>query len=82
MKEHHLKTWQPWFTDVCEGLKTFELRKDDRGFEVGDHLILEEWDPRTQRYAGGVCNVEITYIMRNSPDGLPQGYCIMGIDRG
>ncbi len=78
MKEHRLKTRQPWFKDVCDGRKPFEFRKDDRGFEVGDHLILEEYDPRTKTYGGGVCCVEVIYILRCAP-GLPVGYCIMAI---
>lgn len=81
MKEHRLKSWQPWFNDVAEGRKTFEYRRDDRGFEVGDHLILEEYDPRIHAYGGGVCRVEVSYIMRNAPS-LPPDYCIMSIDRG
>lgn len=33
-----------FFRAVTDGRKTFELRKDDRGFSVGDHLVLAEWD--------------------------------------
>lgn len=43
---HELKTWPPYFDDVASGVKTVELRReDDRNFEVGDTLILREWDP-------------------------------------
>lgn len=79
MKEHKLKTWQPWFKDVCEGRKNFEFRFDDRGFEVGDSLILEEYDPRTKTFEGSTYRVEVTYMVRSCP-GLPEGYCIMGIE--
>jgi len=42
---HRLKTVDPYFTDVAVGRKTFEVRKNDRGFRVGDVLVLEEWHP-------------------------------------
>ena len=34
--KHELKTWQPFFAAVLDGRKPFEVRKDDRGFRVGD----------------------------------------------
>lgn len=35
-KVHELKTWQQPFDDVWNNEKTFEVRKDDRGFRLGD----------------------------------------------
>ena len=45
MPEHILKIVPPYFDSVASGRKTMELRKDDRGYAVGDTLILREWDP-------------------------------------
>ena len=42
MKKHELKTDPQVFDDVVSGRKTFEIRKDDRGFEVGDLLKLRK----------------------------------------
>ena len=42
---HRLKTIQPYFDNIASGAKTFEIRKNDRGFEVGDELLLMEWSP-------------------------------------
>ncbi len=78
MKTHELKIWQPWFTDVVSGRKTFEFRKDDRGFQTGDRLLLREYDPKFETYTGSAINVKVSYIMRWCPD-LPAGYVIMGI---
>ena len=78
MVQHKLKTWQPWFKDTLEGRKRFEYRKNDRDFQEGDDLFLEEYDPRVKSYTGGVFVVSVEYIVENCP-GLPKGYCIMGI---
>ena len=42
---HELKTWPAYFERVVDGSKTFEVRKDDRGYQSGDELVLREWDP-------------------------------------
>ena len=41
---HALKTWPVYFKAVKEGSKTFEVRKDDRKFHVGDKVLLQEYD--------------------------------------
>ncbi len=38
MSTHNLKTWMPFYQDVIDGRKTFELRKNDRDYQVGDIL--------------------------------------------
>ncbi|BDR73357.1 hypothetical protein K144316041_23680 [Clostridium tetani] len=45
MKTHELKIWPEYFKAVKNGTKTFELRKNDRDFKVGDILVLKEWKP-------------------------------------
>lgn len=42
---HELKTWPEFFDAVERGDKTFEVRLDDRGFQVGDELVLMRWQP-------------------------------------
>lgn len=45
MKIHKLKTWPDYFEAVLNGEKTFEIRENDRGFQKGDIVVLEEYDP-------------------------------------
>lgn len=40
MKIHELKLDTKYFDDVASGKKTFEIRKNDRQFQVGDVLAL------------------------------------------
>ena len=78
MTTHSLKVWPLYFTAVIEGHKTFELRRDDRGFSLGDTLLLKEWDPTMGVYTGRHARREIGYIARDVPDfGLMPGFCIM-----
>lgn len=42
---HTLKTLPEPFAAVAAGAKRAEMRRDDRGFEAGDLLVLREFDP-------------------------------------
>lgn len=43
-----LKTWTQYYDDVAAGKKPFEIRVNDRGYRVGDILILKRYNPYTQ----------------------------------
>lgn len=43
--KHELKIWPQYYGPVAEGLKTFEIRKNDRGFQAGDDVVLREYNP-------------------------------------
>lgn len=60
---HVLKTWPTYFQAILDGHKTFEFRKDDRGYKVGDFLHLREWDPESGRHTGRLLDVEVTYTL-------------------
>lgn len=77
-KIHQLKTMTPFFEEVMAGTKTFELRKNDRDFRVGDILILKEYLPETKVFSGMEVRRQITYIL-SSFTGLEAGYVILGL---
>lgn len=77
--DHKLKILPKYFVQILIGTKTFELRRD-RGFEVGDILILKEWDDEEEVFTGREIKKIVTYISRNVPHyGLMNGYVILGI---
>ncbi len=79
MKEIHKKVLSEYYEALRDGLKPFELRKDEDGVEVGDILILEEWTG--EDYTGYSIKRKVTYVLRNTPQfGLKKGYCIIGLD--
>lgn len=66
MKTITRKIWPEYFRAVDDGVKTFEVRKDDRDgerFEVGDTLLLEEWDPVSGHYTGRITGRTISYVL-------------------
>jgi len=74
---HKLKTWPQYFYAVWDGRKTFEYRDAfDRDFQVGDTLILQEYDPNTGAYSGRSIDCDVTYILR---DEIPGTFVVMAI---
>lgn len=85
MKSHYLKTHAEYFDAVKSGEKTFELRFNDRKFQVGDLLILMRTAPGAvpQKYddviPGERLLKTISYILEGGKFGLAEGYCILGL---
>ncbi|HFK0261663.1 TPA: DUF3850 domain-containing protein [Listeria monocytogenes] len=73
-KFHELKILSEYYWDIIEGRKTFEIRKNDRDFKVGDVLILREWNGD---FTGLSILVEVTYI---TDYAQKEGYVVMGIE--
>lgn len=42
MSVHHIKIDTQYVDAVLTGLKPFEVRRNDRAYQVGDHLIMTE----------------------------------------
>ena len=60
---HELKILPQYFEAVTSGDKTFEVRKPDRDYEVGDYLALNEYKGDTAGYTGRCCLVKVIYIL-------------------
>ena len=58
---HELKLLPEYFEEVASGYKTFEIRKNDREFMVGDKIILEKFLTE-EGFTGDYVEAVITYI--------------------
>lgn len=72
---HELKILPEYFNDVISGKKSFEIRKNDRPFKVGDLLALNEFNGN---YTGNSCLVYVDYILDN-PTYVKEDMVIMAI---
>ncbi len=82
---HQLKILKKNMSDIEVGNKRFEVRLDDRGYQVDDTLLMEEVDDIINLGlvpTGKQVYVLVTYIHRNSPgfSVLRDGYVVMGFD--
>lgn len=78
LRTHELKCWPDFFAPIESGEKTFELRKDDRGFRAGDLLLLREWLPTDKVYTGRKLYRRVTYLVSGLP-WLQPNYVCMGL---
>lgn len=76
MKTIEKKIFPEYFQEVWNGNKNFEIRKDEDDIQIGDRLLLREWNG--VEYTGsGVCKT-VKYVLRNCPSyGLMEGFCII-----
>ena len=83
---HRLKIKPEYYQAVFDGIKNFEVRKNDRDFKVGDILILCEYDPFKYRGRGGSgkdgfsgreITEKITYIL-DDETYCKEGFVIIG----
>lgn len=77
-KFHELKILDKYYQDVVvKRIKQFEIRKNDRDYQVGDIVSFTNVDgknrPRKSYFL-------ITYVLKDIPEyGLHKDYCIFGI---
>lgn len=78
MATHDLSTVNPYFTDTWNGIKTFEICKNDQDFQIGDIIKLKEFSP-SEGYSGREIEIEIIYLIDSEefPEGIKEGYSIM-----
>lgn len=87
---HELKTWPRPFEAVWQGAKRAELRRDDRGFDTGDLLVLREWKPpepgtivhegdEGRAYTGRRIEAIITHVLRDGQFGVLPGFVMLSI---
>lgn len=83
-KVHKLKCWTPYYDAILAGDKKFDVRRDDRGFETGDYVLLEKYDPEHRCYVvdpeDGIpyaIEKQIKYTLRGGQFGIEPGYVVL-----
>jgi hypothetical protein len=86
--QHNVKSWSMFFQDISSGIRTSDIRLNDRRYAVGDTMLLREWNPVKGEYTGRVEIVEITYLQCNksnpcaiSNDALRDDYVVLSIKK-
>lgn len=86
MTEHTLKTDPEVFEASLAHLRHYEIRYDDRGYKVGDTLILKETEfsaiemlkqDKPLAFTGRELKKEISHILEGVQYGLYPGYVIL-----
>ena len=78
---HELKIYPGYFESIIQGVKTFEVRKDDRGYRLGDYIALNEYipgNPEGERYTGRSSLYRIIHLL-SDPEFCKEGYVVLGI---
>ena len=79
IQEHKIKIDPKYFDDVAKRRKTFEVRKNDRAYKVGDLLVINEYDREIEKYTGRYIRVLATYIL-DDQEYLRDGYVILALE--
>lgn len=77
MNTHNLKTHMAPFAAIASGTKKADLRLNDRNYQVGDILCLEEFNENTQERTGREIMARVTHIQEGY--GLQEGYVMLSI---
>jgi len=75
-----LKCVNPYYQDVIEDRKRFEVRWNDRFYHAGDILLLREYDKEKDCYSGREVYVVVDYMLTEF-EGLVKGYVVLGISK-
>ena len=76
MKHHYLKILPEYFDAVKRGDKTFEVRLNDRDYQVNDVLHLQEFS--NGNYTGRELIKVVSYML-NSPEYCKENYVVLAL---
>lgn len=74
---HELKIQEAFYEAVLSGDKTFEIRKNDRGFQKGDTLILIKVDELGIKSLSDIIKCKVSYVL--SGWGIQEGHVVLGL---
>lgn len=77
--KHKLKCAPEYFARLQSGQKTFEIRKNDRDYQVGDILVISEYDPSKGWPDHGSYETLRAEIVYMTSFEQKEGYVVLGI---
>lgn len=87
---HELKTVAYAFDAVKAGLKRFEVRKNDRGFQSGDLVVLRrlygpddevnEWRVGELDGEADALTYRVGWLLQGGQFGIEPGYCVFQLE--
>lgn len=80
MAVHELKTHPEPFQAVVHGLKPWEIRFNDRNFQVGDTVVLREFAPYSQVYTGSHITKRVGYMLKGPDFNIPEGFVVFTLE--
>lgn len=76
---HDLKLREEFQSSIENGIKTFEIRKeDDKKFKEDDLIIFKVID-KSGKLTGKIISVQIIYVLRD-PEFCKEGFATLGIN--
>lgn len=81
---HKVKCWSNYYDAIVAGDMNFTVRRDDRGYQKGDIVLLQKYDPEKLRYVCGSGSVpysiekQIKYILTGGQFGIEPGFVVLG----
>lgn len=81
---HGLKCLSQFFDAIVSGTKTSEVRRDDRGYQVGDVMILNRINGEFPEILDPQCTpvvCEITHVLRGEEWGIVKGFVVLSFKK-
>ena len=78
MEKHELKIKSEYFVEILQNRKFFELRRNDRNYQINDSLILCEIDDDGNK-TGSYIVAKVMGILDKYEDVIKEGYVILSI---
>ncbi len=95
-RTHQLKCGIHYFNTHSSGEKNFSVRRDDRGFQRGDIVIIRPYGMSSDYISragyldarGRFCNMadspcvtrRVTYVLTGGQHGIEPGYVVLGLE--
>ena len=77
-QNHELRIGPGCFAAVKAGNKPFDVRENDRNFQLGDELLLREVELETEQYTGRTTTRWVSYVLQGGVFGIQPGWCVLG----